>query len=133
AALSGLQQTSIGKRRGELRDSGFVRATDRQRRAPSGAMAIVWEAVPEDDSLDSTETAPARAVSEDSSILAPSAPGDAARELEPGADLLDELDEIEGYARQCHKNAALNPHLSHDLEHVDKATEIHANRLREML
>lgn len=45
AELTGLQQTSIGKRRGELRDGGFVRDTGRRRRAPSGAMAIVWEAV----------------------------------------------------------------------------------------
>lgn len=44
AALTGLQQTSIGKRRGELRDGGFVRATNRTRSAPSGAQAIVWEA-----------------------------------------------------------------------------------------
>ena len=49
AALTGLQQNSIGKRRGELRDGGYVRATDRRRRAPSGALAIVWEAVPEDE------------------------------------------------------------------------------------
>ena len=44
ADLTGLQQTSIGKRRGELRDAGLVRATERTRRAPSGALAIVWEA-----------------------------------------------------------------------------------------
>lgn len=46
ADLTGMQQTSIGKRRGELRDAGLVRATDRRRPAPSGAAAIVWEAVP---------------------------------------------------------------------------------------
>lgn len=45
AALSGLQQTSIGKRRGELRDAGLVRDSGRRRAAPSGSMAIVWEAV----------------------------------------------------------------------------------------
>jgi DNA-binding transcriptional ArsR family regulator len=45
AELTGLQQTSIGKRRGELRDAGLVRATDRRRRSPSGSSAIVWEAV----------------------------------------------------------------------------------------
>ena len=45
AALSGMQQTSIGKRRGELRDAGLVRATDRRRPSPSGSAAIVWEAV----------------------------------------------------------------------------------------
>lgn len=46
ASASGLQQTSIGKRRGELVEAGLVRATDLRRRSPSGAWAIVWEAVP---------------------------------------------------------------------------------------
>jgi len=46
ADLTGLQQNSVGKRRGELRDVGLVRATNLQRRAPSGAWAIVWQAVP---------------------------------------------------------------------------------------
>lgn len=49
AELTGIQQTSIGKRRGELRDGGFVRDTGKVRKAPSGASAIVWEAVPEDE------------------------------------------------------------------------------------
>lgn len=43
ARLTGLQQTSIGKRRGELRDAGMVQDSGRRRRAPSGALAIVWE------------------------------------------------------------------------------------------
>jgi hypothetical protein len=36
------QQTSAGKRRGELRDLGLIEATDRRRNAPSGSPAIVW-------------------------------------------------------------------------------------------
>jgi len=42
----GLQQTSAGKRRGELRDAGLVVDSGRKRRAPSGSAAIVWIAVP---------------------------------------------------------------------------------------
>lgn len=38
----GLQQTSAGKRRGELRDLGFVTDTTVRRPAPSGAKAAVW-------------------------------------------------------------------------------------------
>jgi hypothetical protein len=45
-ALLGRQQTSAGKRRGELRDAGLVRDSGRRRPAPSGSLAIVWEAVP---------------------------------------------------------------------------------------
>jgi len=44
AALTGLQQNSIGKRRTELRDAGFVEDSGRRRPAPSGALAIVWTA-----------------------------------------------------------------------------------------
>ena len=44
AELSGFQQTSIGKRRGELRDAGLVVDSGERRRAPSGSMAIVWRA-----------------------------------------------------------------------------------------
>lgn len=50
AKLVGLQQTSAGKRRGELRDLGLVvPATDEaghtlKRPAPSGSLAIVWRA-----------------------------------------------------------------------------------------
>ncbi len=44
ADLTGLQQTSIGKRRGELRDRGLVRDSGRRRPAPSGSLAIVWVA-----------------------------------------------------------------------------------------
>lgn len=43
AEVTGLQQTSIGKRRGELRDGGFVQDSGERRRAPSGTPAIVWE------------------------------------------------------------------------------------------
>lgn len=42
----GLQQNSAGKRRGELRDAGFVEDSGRTRPAPSGSRAIVWTAVP---------------------------------------------------------------------------------------
>jgi len=51
ADLSGLQQNSIGKRRGELRDAGLVQDSGRRRRAPSGAAAIVWVATRDDDPL----------------------------------------------------------------------------------
>lgn len=47
AAAIGRQQTSAGKRRGELRDAGFVRNSGVKRPAPSGSPAIVWEFVPE--------------------------------------------------------------------------------------
>lgn len=36
------QQTSAGKRRGELRDLGLVEDSGYRRAAPSGANAIVW-------------------------------------------------------------------------------------------
>ena len=36
------QQTSAGKRRGELRDAGLIEETDMRRAAPSGSLAIVW-------------------------------------------------------------------------------------------
>jgi hypothetical protein len=42
AALMGRQQTSAGKRRGELRDAGMIADTTRRRPAPSGSSAIVW-------------------------------------------------------------------------------------------
>jgi hypothetical protein len=54
ATASGLQQTTIGKRRGELVAAGFVRATDLRRRSPSGAWAIVWEAIPPAESQAAT-------------------------------------------------------------------------------
>ena len=41
----GSQQTSAGKRRGELRDAGLVEWAGSTRRAPSGAQARVWKAV----------------------------------------------------------------------------------------
>lgn len=41
----GLQQTSAGKRRGELRDAGLVYDSGIKRPAPSGSLAIVWKAV----------------------------------------------------------------------------------------
>jgi hypothetical protein len=40
------QQTSAGKRRGELRDDGLIEATDTTRPAPSGSPAIVWRITP---------------------------------------------------------------------------------------
>lgn len=42
ADYSGWQQTSIGKRRGELVALGLVQATPERRPTPSGARAIVW-------------------------------------------------------------------------------------------
>jgi DNA-binding transcriptional ArsR family regulator len=47
ADLTGLQQTSIGKRRGELRDAGLVINSGRKRPAPSGSLSIVWQALPD--------------------------------------------------------------------------------------
>jgi hypothetical protein len=43
AELSGWQQTSIGKRRGELRDLGLVEDSGFRRPSPSGSRAIVWK------------------------------------------------------------------------------------------
>jgi len=40
--LIGRQQTSAGKRRGELRDLGLVRDSGARRASPSGSSAIVW-------------------------------------------------------------------------------------------
>ena len=42
AAICDRQQTSVGKRRGELRDAGLIEQTEWRRAAPSGSMAIVW-------------------------------------------------------------------------------------------
>lgn len=42
ASFLGRQQTSVGKRRGELRDVGYIEATEIKRPAPSGSGAIVW-------------------------------------------------------------------------------------------
>lgn len=39
----GGQQTSLGKRRGELRDAGLVVDSGKRRQAPSGCFAIVWK------------------------------------------------------------------------------------------
>lgn len=36
------QQTSVGKRRGELRDLGMIEDSKLRRPAPSGSPAIVW-------------------------------------------------------------------------------------------
>jgi hypothetical protein len=44
AEALGLQQTSAGKRRGELRDAGLVADSGRRRPSPSGSSAIVWVA-----------------------------------------------------------------------------------------
>lgn len=44
--LIGRQQTSAGKRRGELRDAGLIETTDARRPAPSGSPAIVWRITP---------------------------------------------------------------------------------------
>lgn len=42
AALLGRQQTSVGKRRCELRDMGLIVDSGKKRPAPSGSPAIVW-------------------------------------------------------------------------------------------
>jgi len=43
AELMGRQQTSAGKRRGELVALGYIADSGRRRPAPSGARAIVWQ------------------------------------------------------------------------------------------
>jgi DNA-binding transcriptional ArsR family regulator len=43
--LTGLAQTSVGKRRGELRDAGLVADSGKRRPSPSGCAAIVWKVV----------------------------------------------------------------------------------------
>lgn len=45
ADLTGVQQTSIGKRRKDLERAGLVRRTLRTRPSPSGRASIVWQAV----------------------------------------------------------------------------------------
>jgi hypothetical protein len=42
ADIMGRQQTSAGKRRGELRDLGFIEDSGLRRDAPSGSPSIVW-------------------------------------------------------------------------------------------
>lgn len=44
AELTGLQQNSVGKRRGELRDAGLVEDTGKRRPSTTGSPAIVWRA-----------------------------------------------------------------------------------------
>ncbi len=46
ADLIGSQQTSAGKRRGELAHAGLIIATTDRRPSPSGAPAIVWRLTP---------------------------------------------------------------------------------------
>ena len=41
--LIGRQQTSAGKRRGELRDMGLIASSEDRRPAPSGSPTIVWK------------------------------------------------------------------------------------------
>ena len=42
ASIIGRQQTSAGKRRGELRDNGLIEGTSIRRPSPSGVAATVW-------------------------------------------------------------------------------------------
>jgi hypothetical protein len=42
ATLMDRQQTSVGKRRCELRDLGLIENSGMKRSAPSGSLAIVW-------------------------------------------------------------------------------------------
>ena len=44
AERTGIAQTSIGVRRKELVDAGYVKDSGRTRPAPSGSSAIVWRA-----------------------------------------------------------------------------------------
>lgn len=43
AEITGWQQTSIGKRRGECAAAGLVEKTEQRRPSPSGSSAIVWK------------------------------------------------------------------------------------------
>lgn len=45
ADLMGRQQTSAGKRRGELRDMGLIEDSGERRPSPSGSSAVVWRIV----------------------------------------------------------------------------------------
>lgn len=47
ADLCNRAQTSLGKRRGELRDAGYIEDTGGTRPAPSGAAATVWRITPQ--------------------------------------------------------------------------------------
>lgn len=42
-SLTDIRQTSGGKRRGELRDLGYIADSGKRRPAPSGSPAIVWK------------------------------------------------------------------------------------------
>lgn len=44
AERTGIAQTSIGVRRKELADAGYVKPTGQTRPAPSGSAAMVWRA-----------------------------------------------------------------------------------------
>lgn len=57
ADLLGRQQTSVGKRRGELRDLGLIEDAGKTRPAPSGASAIVWRIT--DAGINTARKAPA--------------------------------------------------------------------------
>lgn len=46
AAITGLQQNSAGKRRGELMQKGFIEDSLTVRPAPSGSMCSVWRITP---------------------------------------------------------------------------------------
>jgi hypothetical protein len=46
AEITGVQQTSCGKRRGELVRMGMVARTDQRRPSPSGTPAVVWQITP---------------------------------------------------------------------------------------
>ena len=46
AAITGVKQTSIGKRRGELRDRGLVADSGRRRESDTRSAAIVWTITP---------------------------------------------------------------------------------------
>lgn len=51
AGIMGRQQTSVGKRRGELRDYGYVIDSGLRRPAPSGSSSIVWRILPAGEAL----------------------------------------------------------------------------------
>ena len=46
AAITGIPQTSIGVRRGELTKHGIVWDSGKRRNSPSGSPAIVWKTKP---------------------------------------------------------------------------------------
>lgn len=61
AAITGRVQTSVGKRRGELRDLGLIEDTGTTRLSPSGAPCSVWRITPPGRSITADQLHAAKA------------------------------------------------------------------------